>query len=153
MKLITHASQLVPGQEPPGTTMLHRRKAWAILRLVREYVIDFNLENAAMRCEMEYAEAKKLEREALFQSSLQEHIETLSAEDVISRQEILMALKREAFNTGPSGSAATRIAALKELARLLNMEPEQKNAAGGTPIININLTPAPAAPVPVVKVS
>lgn len=122
-----------------------KRDRWAIMRLAREYVVDFDLRKAAARAEMPLPRAVQLERSDLFCVAIQELIDTIEPEAVATRTEILMALKKEAFDNGPNSSATARIAALKELARLMGMDlPTKHEINAGQPVINLTIQQAPS---------
>lgn len=137
---------LIQGRDKKAN-VLQQRRAWAILRLAKEYLIDFNIRNAAARAEMDVGQAKLYEKEDLFITTVQELIEAIDPEVVITRSEVLMALKREAFNTSVEATPMSRIAALRELAKLTGMELPTKHELNlNAPIINLTLhasTPQP----------
>jgi hypothetical protein len=119
-----------------------RKKAIQALRLGREYILDFNLEHAAIRADIDFEEAKRIQKLPVFHNTIRELIETVDADTVASRTEILLALKREMYNYGPDASAQSRIAAAKELARLAGHDlPTQTEHTIKAPIINLILAP------------
>lgn len=119
------------------------RKEWVALRLAKEYVVDFDLLNAAARADIEPQRAKTLFKEPIFIKTVQEIIDLIDPDAVATRGEILMALKKEAYNFGPDGSSGSRISALKELARLMGMElPTKQDININAPVINLVLAPA-----------
>ena len=110
-------------------------------RLAKEYVIDFNLPKACARAGLEWDDVKHAERDAYFICYVQELIEQIDPDIVMTRQEILMALKREAFGAGKS---ADRIRALNVLAELTGMglPDPSKDKSNQPPTINLTITHA-----------
>lgn len=142
-------TKLIHGKDQKATVR-DQRKAWATLRLAREYLVDFNIKNAAARAEMVLSTAKEMEQSDLFIVTVQELIEAIDPEVVITRSEVLMALKREAFNTSVEASPTSRISALKELARLSGMDlPSKHELALNGPVINLTLHTGAPPPKPV----
>lgn len=131
-----------------------QRDIWAAMELANNYVIDFNLVNAATRCGMDIERAKALEKTQHFICAVQEIVETIEPELVIMRSEVLMGLKKEAFNYDAGSSSASRIKALTELARLLGMDlPTKHQVDINNPVINLTITPPrkeekPVEPLP-----
>jgi hypothetical protein len=118
--------------------MLLEAKHNHALRLAREYVADFDIAAAADRADMSIEEAEKALKTKTFNRVLRELMELLPPETVVTRTEILMALKKEMYSKSADANASTRISAAKELARLAGFEPENgKSGGGGSPVINI----------------
>lgn len=143
---ISPGTALMLGEEPlmKRETMRDKRKELRLTRLAKQYVIDFDVVKACARAGLEWSDVKHAEREPFFISLVQELIETIEPDIVMSRQEVLMAFKREAF-TAAKGSE--RIKALEHLARLLGMElpdPNKKDGSNVPPTINITLTTSEA---------
>ena len=121
-------------------TMRDKRKQLRLTRLAKQYIIDFSLPKACARADLDWADVKHAERDPFFIALVQELIETIEPDIVMSRQELLMRLKHEAFHGEKSSS---RINALNSLAKLLGMElpdPSKKDASSLPPTINITLT-------------
>lgn len=138
---------LMLGEEPlmKRETMRDKRKELRLTRLAKQYIIDFDITKACARAGLEWSDVKHAEREPFFIALVQELLETIEPDLVMSRQEVLMAFKREAF-TAAKGSE--RIKALEHLARLLGMElpdPSKKSSDSAPPTINITLTTGPKA--------
>lgn len=120
-------------------------------RLAKEYFVDFNIEMAALRCGMDPSEGIRIWESQLFQLQLVELVDLLDPDTIMTRNEILVQLKKEAFNTTPrDANSATRIAALKELAKLLGIVPAEEinmnHKLSGQATVNISIA-APAPPV------
>lgn len=122
-------------------TITDARRRLRMTRLAKEYVIDFNLPKACARADLDWNDVKHAERDAFFISYVQELIEQIDPDIVMTRQEILMALKKEAFGAGKS---ADRIRALNVLAELTGMTlPDpSKDKSNLPPTINLTITNA-----------
>lgn len=138
---------LMMGEEPlVGThreTMRDKRKQIRLTRLAKQYIIDFNLPKACARADLEWTDVRHAEREPFFISLVQELLESVEPDLIVSRQEVLQGLKREALG---ADKAAARVQAWNSLARLMGMElpdPSKKDASSLPPTINITLTPPP----------
>jgi hypothetical protein len=114
------------------------RKHFRLLRLAREYLVDFDLPRACARADIDWDLVKGAERDKLFITLVRGLMEEMKPEDVISRAEILNMLKREATT---ASKATDRINAMNHLARLAGMELQQEDKSGrnATPVINLTL--------------
>jgi hypothetical protein len=112
------------------------REEFRLTRLAREYIIDFNLVNAAARADIAWNLARKAERNRFFIQITHELLEQMPHDKVITKQEILQGLKKEA--TGAM-NATDRINAYKALAKLTGMETPQESNDNKAPIINLTL--------------
>ena len=130
-------------------TVPDRKRKLEALRLAKEYVVDFSLPKAANRCSMTLEWARKLFKEPLFDQAVVEWINSMEEDLVISKNEILMGLKQEAYDR-LEGTPQTRIAAFKELARLMGFDPAQEHNlhVAGDPIINLTLDNGQSGPKP-----
>lgn len=133
------------GEEPlvgsRRETMRDKRKQIRLTRLAKQYIIDFNLPKACARADLEWADVRHAEREPFFIALVQELLESVEPDLIVSRQEVLQGLKREALG---ADKAAARVQAWNSLARLMGMElpdPAKKDASSQAPTINITLTP------------
>jgi hypothetical protein len=136
--LTPHAAVLL-GEDPfvPGNTLKDRRGRFIIMKLAREYVVDFDLVRACARAGLKWKEAKFAERDPAFISLVQELVDCVDPDAVMERQQILMALKREAFTADKSSD---RIKALNDLARLMGMElPTKSQLEVNAPSINLTV--------------
>jgi hypothetical protein len=123
-------------------TMKDKRKQLRLTRLAKQYIIDFSLPKACARADLEWQDVKHAEREPFFIALVQELVEMIEPDVIMSRNEVLMRLKHEAFH---GDKAAARIAALNSLAKLMGMElpdPNSKDTSNLPPTINITLTQA-----------
>jgi hypothetical protein len=134
------------GQEPLMPSKRHtlrcKRRELRLSRLAKQYIIDYNLPKACARADLDWKDVKDAERDPFFIQLVQELVETIDPDLVMSRQEVLMAFKKEAFHGDKS---ASRIKALECLARLMGMElpdPNSKDTSSLPPTINITLTQA-----------
>jgi hypothetical protein len=135
------------GEEPfvssRRETMRDKRKQIRLTRLAKQYVIDFDLTQACARADLDWDDAKDALREPFFVSLVQELLEQIEPDLIVSRQEVLQGLKREALH---ADKAATRVSAWNSLAKLMGMElpdPSKKDGSNTPPTINITLTAAP----------
>lgn len=123
-----------------NTNPAKMRHEWEVQRLARDYVIDFDLERAAVRCNIDIDQAKRYYEEPVFANTVRDIIDMIEPETVVARNEILMGLKAIAF--GP-GKNADKINALKELARLTGMDlPTKHQHEVNAPVIKLTLAPA-----------
>lgn len=88
---------------------------------VVEYFKDFSVRNAYRRLNgsmhtMSYA--YKLYHHPYVQWRIQQHLEELDEEDIVTVKEVIMGLKREAHHFGEDGAASARVSALKILATM-----------------------------------
>lgn len=131
------------GEEPfiRATTLKDKKRVFIMERLAREYLVDFNLHRACARADLKWSDCKFAERDPFFIRLVHDLVEVVDADTIITRQEILMGLKREAAGARDSKD---RIKALGELARLLGLELPQRHEIKNTgPVINLNLTQTP----------
>lgn len=129
-------------------TLADKRKQLRLTRLAKQYVIDFDIIKACARADLDWDDVKHAERDPFFISLVQELVETIDPDIVVSRQEILLGLKREALH---ADKAAARVNAWGKLATLTGMElpdPKKKDASSLPPTINITLTQQPSPPAP-----
>lgn len=121
------------------------RKHFRLLRLAREYLVDFDLVRASARAGLEWDVVRGAERDAIFITMVRGLMEDMKPEDVVSRVEILNMLKREAAT---ATKASDRINAINHLARLAGMELPDPSKDKGTsaPVINITLNGNAAPP-------
>lgn len=127
-------------------TLRDARRKLRLTRLAKQFVIDFDIMNACARADLDWEDVKDAERDPFFISLVQELVETIDPDIVVSRQEILLGLKREALH---ADKAAARVNAWGKLATLTGMElpdPKKKDAASAPPTINITLTQTPTPP-------
>lgn len=149
---------LIEGSPPLrdiGDESLPRIQRHTILaRLCREYLLDFDMVAAAARAGLQWDDVRGAQRDPLFITMVREMMESLPPEQVVSRTEVLMMLKREA-TTAPK--ASERIAAIERLAKLAGLELKDDNSKGGAPTLNVflngntvvvekDVTPAKPAP-------
>lgn len=137
---ITPEQALLIGEAPLVVDDIRdARKRLRLTRLAREYVVDFSLVKACARAGLEWNQVKSAEREPFFIALVQELIETIDPDIIMSRQELLMEMKRIAFRAPKD---ADRLKALNDLARLLGMElPDPSKAeAASVPSINLVVT-------------
>lgn len=140
LQAVTPDQALAFGMEPLVVENVREsRKRVRLTRLAKEYVVDFSLTKACARAGLEWKDVKTAEREPFFIAMVQELIETIDPDIVISRQELLMEMKRIAFR---APKEADRLKALNDLARLLGMElPDPSKAeAASVPSINLVVT-------------
>ncbi len=108
-----------------------------MLRLAREYMVDYDLARAAARANIPWDDAKFAQRDPVFITLQRLLVEELRPEDVITRAEILEMLKREATTAAKS---TDRINAMNHLARIAGLDESIKEAGkNGAPVINITL--------------
>lgn len=94
-------------------------------QFARQYIIDFNQKRAALR--MGYNEAasntmgNKIFWHAYTQAYLVALIRGMEETTIVGRNEVLAGLLREAHSYGMDSSSMTRIAAWKEIAKILGM--------------------------------
>lgn len=103
-------------------------------RFVSKYVNHWNGIRAARELGYKDAPAKKIAEKFLSEPFTQDLIEKamlkIEAEDIVSRQAIMMGLWRESLDQGKGTSQMGRITALKAMAKIKGMEqPEQKGGA------------------------
>lgn len=129
-----------------------KRRNLRISKVAKEYIIDFDLVKAVARAGCDWNLCKRLEKDPTFIATVQELIDTIDPDIVVSRQQLLMQLKREAYD--PANRGSERIAALGMLAKLLGMElqTDSAKAANAAPVVNITLTQAPNAKPPMIEV-
>lgn len=120
---------------------LERTYNQKLVLLAKQYFVDFDERAAAKRSRISLEEASIIMDDPRFMMQLQEYIETVDQDDIITRNEILAALKKEAFSMRADSTSASRITALRELAKLLGMELPSKSELqiAGTPVINLTL--------------
>ena len=128
-----------------------QRKHVTLARLAREYLLDFDLPRACARSGLEWAGIRGAERDPLFITMVRDLVEQMKPEEVVTRQEILQMLKKEACTASKAGD---RISAINSLARLTGMELPTVDKQSSTPVINITLNGmAPASSPPVINVT
>ncbi len=92
----------------------------------REYIKDFNGSHAIMRMgyksKTPWVTASEWLREEYTQYYLGILMAKLDDAAIVSRQEILLGLKREAHHYGLDGSSAARISAFRAMAKILGFE-------------------------------
>ena len=122
-----------------------------VMRIAREYVVDYDLVRASARAGIEWDLVRYLERDPTFITAVDMIRRELTPEEIVTRAEVMDMLKREATT---ASKARDRVAAMKELAKIAGFtkddEADQRNHA---PVINItlqgaerptvNVTPAP----------
>jgi len=112
-----------------------RSESSKICSLAKQYYVDFDLAKAAVRSRLSLPEAKLLATDPRFEWQLQEHLETVTEEDLVTREQIIVGLKREAYRYGDDATSASRTAAFTKLATLMGFD---------KPIdINLNVKKAP----------
>lgn len=120
-------------------TITSMRKRLLMCRLAKEYIVDFNIVQACARADLDWEDVRHAERDPFFLALVRELIDTISPADVVSRQEVLMNLKREAQTAGKSSD---RIRAWTELAELTGMKlPKEEDKKSTIPDIHIHLSP------------
>lgn len=121
----------------------------AVLRLfVSEYVKDFNGHQAVQRLGFRYkfpnVVANNYLKEPFTQYLIDQYIQHAEEKNIVSRNEIIMSLKREANNYGIDATGASRVAALRTLARIHGMEIQRTetnvNVAGGIMLVPVAAT-------------
>jgi hypothetical protein len=124
-----------------------------ILKLAREYVVDYDLVRASARAGIPWDLCRYLERDASFITAVDMISRELTPEEIITRAEVLNMLKREAST---ASKARDRVSAIKVLATVAGFtKDDEANERGHVPVINItlqggvapptvNVTPAPA---------
>jgi hypothetical protein len=139
--VLTLEHALMVGEEPLIVEDVREaRKRLRLTRLAKEYVVDFSLVRACARAGLEWRDVRYAEREPFFIAIVQELVETIDPDLVMSRQEVLMAVKRIAFTATKD---TDRLKALNDLARLLGMElPDPNKAQQAVPSINLTITNA-----------
>ena len=129
-----------------------RQKRIAIAAMAKEYLRDFDYKKAAARANIPQSKARALFMDRLFLQTVQEFIDLHDEDLIVERREVLFGFRKEAFND--NNSPFERMQALKELARLTNMDPaillkHEVNA----PIVNVTLVAPegekPVKPIPV----
>ena len=93
-------------------------------RFVTEYLYDFSARKAWVRAGLAESTAQKAYewlRTGYVQSKIKEMIELMDEEEIMTRKEILMGIKREAHAFGPDANSATRTGALKLMAQMRGM--------------------------------
>lgn len=131
----------VPFVSSRKQTMTNMRRRVVLARLAKEYVIDFNLVQACARADLDWEDARHAEREPFFLALVRELMDSMSPADVVTRQEILLNLKREAQTAGKSSD---RIRAWTELAELTGMKLPAEEKQSTIPDIHIHLSPQPS---------
>lgn len=95
-------------------------------QFVREYIKDFNGANAMRRMgsvsQTPWVRASEWLSEPYTQWKLAQMLETLDDKAIVTRNEVLAGLKKEAHHFGLDGSAAARISAWRSLAKILGIE-------------------------------
>ena len=125
-----------------------------VLRVAREYVVDYDLVRACARAGVEWELCRHFERDGTFITAVDMISRELTPEEIITRAEALSLLKREAPT---AAKARDRIAAIKVLAQVAGFTKDDEASDKSTaPVINItlqggspdrpfvNVTPAPA---------
>lgn len=142
---------LVPPSIKAADRVVYMRR---LTRLAREYLVDYDLMRASARADIPWELVRQAERDPVFIVLVQQMQEELKPEEIITRQEVLLMLKREAYTAAKSRD---RVAAMQVLAKVAGFtEAEDDKTAGsrgGAPIINltfnglpppqINVTPSP----------
>lgn len=137
---------LPPLRDLPPDAQEHHR----MLRLAREYLVDFDLAHACARAALDWNLVKGAERDAKFITLCRMLLEEMKPDEVVTRAEVLMMLKREATT---ASKASDRITAINHLARLAGMELQEDKKGGGAPVINIILNNGPAEAKPMINVT
>ena len=111
----------------PDWSHLQKRVMLSRQRFIYEYLKDYNGADAMRRLGYEHhnpgSRANDWLKEPYTAWLLRKAQDSLTAETVISQQEIVTILKKEAYNTDPlDASSATRINAAKALAKIMGME-------------------------------
>lgn len=93
---------------------------------IREYIIDWNGSRAAIRIGVPHTNAANFARATLqkpwVQRELQLYMDRADDKALINRQRVISWLVREANDTGFASNAPARVAALKQLSRILGMD-------------------------------
>ena len=122
----------------------------AIRRLfVSEYIKDFNGTAAMGRLGFNYRQpaivAHQWLREPYTQYLLGQLIEKAESDNLVTRNEVLVGLKREANSFGLDSSGASRVSALGKLAKILGLEINRSEVdvriAGGIMLIPLAESP------------
>jgi len=115
----------------------------------REYVKDFNASQTMLRLgsksKQPWVHGSEMVRDPYVQWYLRQLCEKMDEKVIVTNNEILLGLKREANSTEIDASAASRVSALRSLAKIKGMEidrSESKVTLGG----GVMLIPAPASP-------
>lgn len=122
-----------------------------VLRVAREYVVDYDLVRACARAGVEWELCRHFERDTTFITAVDMMRRELTPEEIITRAEVMGMLKREAAT---ASKARDRVAAMKELAKIAGFtKDEEADPRGHVPVINITLQGGPADRPPVVNVT
>jgi hypothetical protein len=136
---ITPEAAALMGQDPfvEATKPKDRVRAFKLMKLAREYVVDFDLLQATARAGLEWKDTKMALRDPFFVALVREIVEMSDPDAIIQRNELLSALKREAFQ---ASKPSDRINALNSLARLTGMElPTKQQLEISAPSINLTV--------------
>jgi hypothetical protein len=95
-------------------------------RFIREYLRDFNASMAYIRADGAPSHATtggpEALRSAYVQMRLAEVVDMLEEEDLLTRKDILLGLKKEANSYGIDSNSASRVRAWSQLAKIKGME-------------------------------
>lgn len=130
-------------QEIPRAKKLRREQ------FVREYIKDFNGSEAMRRMgslsKTPWVQASEWLKEAYTQWFLAKMVSELDEQAIITRNEVLFGLKKEANSHGIDGSAAARISAWRAIAKILGIEITKVegnvNLGGGVMLMPMSGTP------------
>lgn len=115
-----------------------------VLRVAREYVVDYDLVRACARAGLEWELCRHFERDTTFITAVDMIRRELTPEEIVTRAEVMDMLKREATT---ASKARDRVSALKELAKIAGFTKDDEAAdRNGAPVINITLQGAGPAP-------
>ncbi len=139
-----------PVAEPCDFSHVSER-AKAIRRLfVAEFVKDFDPGASVLRLGFNYSrptvQGQNWLKEPYTQYILDQYLRTAEDEALITRQQIIASLNREANNFGLDSSGASRVSALGKLAKILGMEIDRKQVdvrvAGGIMLVPLGASQA-----------
>lgn len=122
-----------------------------VLRLAREYVVDYDLVRSCARAGLEWELVRYVERDPTFITAVDMISRELTPEEIITRSEALSLLKREATT---AAKARDRIAAIKVLATVAGFTKDDEASNKSTaPVINITLQGGSPEARPIVNVT
>jgi phage terminase small subunit len=130
-----------------------KRNADKRLAFVREYLVDGNGAQAAIRAGYSSRTARQQASELLTKPDIAKAIaqgrKKLQKKAGITREQVIQGLRREADGQGPDTNSKARVSALTQLGKHLGMFTERKELSGpdGGPIqiTGIEIVPAPSA--------
>lgn len=127
------AVPIIPdGQDPSedypikNWDLIPERRRMLFRLFVAEFIKDYHAGNAVRRMGLNYANpmvtGNNWLREPYVAHLLDEHVRNAEEECLVTRNSVIAGLVREANNTGPDASAATRIQAMSRLMKVLGMD-------------------------------